>query len=191
MQEIVPHEIPNTNKMEVAPTNEAVKKEKIRESAPPVHEVLKKEKIREVPAPHEAVKKEKVKEIVAPKEVVKKEKVKDVAPSKEVIKKEAPEASKIVIKPSQELKSDATKSDAVPQIFYIQVGSFVKNEPNKNLLESVEKLGYKYKFHKVKNDTTELSKVLVGPFGSDKEAREALKALRGSVEPGAFLTKAQ
>ena len=44
-------------------------------------------------------------------------------------------------------------------------------------------------FHKVSNNATPISKVLVGPFESEAEARKALKSVRASVEPAAFLTK--
>ncbi|MDD5156731.1 SPOR domain-containing protein [Sulfurimonas sp.] len=184
MQDVVPQEIVSPDSVEAVPSSVIIKKEKTKESMP-AHEIVKKEKTKEILTPKEVVKKERVKEIKAPKEVVKKEKVKETIKKKEVEESVKAEPSKIVIKPSQELKSNSN------EIYYIQVGSFTKNEPNKNLLESIGKLGYKYKFHKVKNDSTELSKVLVGPFGSDKEAREALKAVRSSVEPGAFLTKIQ
>jgi DedD protein len=73
--------------------------------------------------------------------------------------------------------------------YYIQVGSFSRYEPNKKFLESITKLGYEYKFHKVPNNATPLNKVLVGPFSSESEARKALKSIRASVESGAFLTK--
>lgn len=189
MQEIVPNEIVNTDKMEIAPPSEATKKEKIKEISVP-KEIIKKEKTKEISVPREIIKKEKTKEIVPSKEVIKKEKIKEVAKKEEVKEVAKPEVSKIVIKPSQELKNNNIAT-ATTEIYYIQVGSFTKNEPSKNLLESIGKLGYKYKFHKVTNNSTELSKVLVGPFSSDKEAREALKVIRGSVEPGAFLTKIQ
>jgi DedD protein len=80
---------------------------------------------------------------------------------------------------------------ATSGIYYIQVGSFSRLEPNKKFLESITKLGYEYKFHKVENNATPLNKVLVGPFATDTEARKALKELRTSVEAAAFLTKIQ
>lgn len=73
--------------------------------------------------------------------------------------------------------------------FYIQVGSFAKHEPNKKFLDSITNLGYKYKFHKVTVDSRVISKVLVGPFNSEAEARKALARVKTSVEAGAFLTK--
>jgi DedD protein len=72
---------------------------------------------------------------------------------------------------------------------YIQVGSFEKHQPDDKFLNSILKLGYKYKFHEVKANGRTVSKVLVGPFPSQEDARKALVKVRSSVEPGAFLTK--
>ena len=73
--------------------------------------------------------------------------------------------------------------------YYIQVGSFSKYEPNKKFLQSITDLGYNYKFHKITKNSKTLNKVLVGPFGTTTEAKDARRVLRAKVEPGAFLTK--
>jgi len=69
--------------------------------------------------------------------------------------------------------------------YYIQVGSFSKYEPNKKFLKSITDLGFNYKYHKA----NKLNKVLVGPFNSSSEAKNARRVLRAKVEPGAFLVK--
>ena len=73
--------------------------------------------------------------------------------------------------------------------YYIQVGSFSKYEPNKKFLQSITNLGYNYKFHKITKNSKTLNKVLVGPFKTTTEAKDARRVLRAKVEPGAFLTK--
>jgi DedD protein len=73
--------------------------------------------------------------------------------------------------------------------YYVQVGSFEKHQPDDKFLNSILNLGYKYKFHEVKTNARTVSKVLVGPFSSQEEARKALVKVRASVEAGAFLTK--
>jgi DedD protein len=78
-----------------------------------------------------------------------------------------------------------TKKAVAQAHYYIQVGSFSKYEPNKTFLNSITRLGYKYKYHKV----GKLNKVLVGPFPSREAANKAKKVLRSKVEPGAFLVK--
>lgn len=86
-------------------------------------------------------------------------------------------------------KAPSSSSSTAPSGYYVQVGSFSKNQPDKEFLGSITKLGYGYTFHKVSNNATPISKVLVGPFESEAEARKALKSVRASVEPAAFLTK--
>jgi len=86
---------------------------------------------------------------------------------------------KVAPKPAPVVKS----STAVT--YYIQVGSFSKYEPNKKFLNSIKSLGFNYKYHQV----NALKKVLVGPFKTAKEAKDARRVLRAKVEPGAFLVK--
>jgi len=81
------------------------------------------------------------------------------------------------------------ESTNLSNAYYIQVGSFAKYEPNKKFLDSILKLGYKYKFHKVTIDSRTFNKVLVGPFNSEAEARKALAPIKKSIEAGAFLIK--
>jgi len=73
--------------------------------------------------------------------------------------------------------------------YYVQVGSFSKYEPNKEFLHSITKLGYKYKYHTVTVNSKSINKVLVGPFNSHQDAKNARRTLRSKVEPGAFLFK--
>ena len=83
----------------------------------------------------------------------------------------------------------AAPKESSSNAYYIQVGSFEKYEPNKKFLDSISRLGYKYKFHQVKINSKIINKVLVGPFYNEAEARKALISVRTSVEAGAFLTK--
>jgi len=101
--------------------------------------------------------------------------------SQPVIKKTEPKRVAATPKPKPAKKEKATTSVA----YYVQVGSFSKYEPNKRFLNSIKKLGFNYKYHKVGS----LNKVLVGPFPTRKEAQRAKKVLRAKVEPGAFLVK--
>jgi len=82
-----------------------------------------------------------------------------------------------------------TTASATNGSYYIQVGSFSKYEPNKKFLDSILSQGYKYKYHKVKRSGKTLTKVLVGPFVNESEARTALRTIRSKIEAGAFLTK--
>lgn len=102
------------------------------------------------------------------------------------------EVKKQVVK--EEAPAPATTPKAAPTApaqsgHYIQVGSFEKHQPDKKFLDSITNLGYSYKFHEVKVNSKTISKVLVGPFSSQAEARKALIRVRSSVEAGAFLTQ--
>lgn len=98
----------------------------------------------------------------------------------EVTKKATPEK---VVAPK------TTPKTALTGNYYVQVGSFSKYEPNKKFLNSITKQGYTYKYHKVTSNGKELTKVLVGPFSNEKEARQALITIRTFLEAGAFLVK--
>ncbi|MEA1982484.1 MAG: SPOR domain-containing protein [Campylobacterota bacterium] len=93
--------------------------------------------------------------------------------------------TKKVLKPVRKKAPTPKVSKATAGSYYIQVGSFSKYKPNKKFLNSIKKLGYSYKYHKVSN----LNKVLVGPFKTSNEAKKARRTLRSKVEPGAFLVK--
>ncbi len=104
------------------------------------------------------------------------------------IKKATPKAKPIkhiekkkVVKKVHPPKTKAVASGS----YYIQVGSFSRYEPNSKFLNSITKLGFNYKFHKA----NKVNKVLVGPFRTSKEAKNARRVLRSKVEPGAFLIK--
>ncbi|HIP20917.1 MAG TPA: SPOR domain-containing protein [Sulfurimonas sp.] len=106
--------------------------------------------------------------------------------SVEVIQAQTPVVQKeTAVKKSVVAKTVTPVSKASAISYYIQVGSFSKYKPNKKFLDSITKLGYSYKFHKVAN----LNKVLVGPFKNSNEAKNARRTLRSKVEPGSFLVK--
>lgn len=109
-----------------------------------------------------------------------------ITPVTESLKQEKAEAPKPVATPKPVA---APKSVASTGSYYIQVGSFSKYEPNKQFLQSITDKGFKYRYHKVTANSKTLTKVLVGPFSSEKDARAALRTVRSSIEAGAFLTK--
>lgn len=100
----------------------------------------------------------------APKAVVKKPVVK--APVKKTVKR-------------------TTTTPAIKGNYYIQVGSFGRYAPDEKFLKKITENGYTYKLHKVNT----MTKVLVGPYETDKAARKDLGAVRSKIEPGAFLSR--
>jgi DedD protein len=132
------------------------------------------------PAATSQVKKEAPKQTpfkqTAPKQAAQKQE----APKQAAIKQTPPQqpvAKQVVQKPVQKVAQAESGS------FYVQVGSFSKYEPNKKFISSITSLGYNYRYQEANN----VNKVLVGPFKTEHDAKEARKVLRAKVEPGAFL----
>jgi DedD protein len=99
-----------------------------------------------------------------------------------------------VVKTAPKKVAPAKPKASSPQMatsgsYYIQVGSFSRYEPDKKFLKSITDKGFTYKYHKVTVSSKSLTKVLVGPFKNEAEARSALRVIRSSIEAGAFLTK--
>ena len=112
-----------------------------------------------------------------------------VAEKKEVVKQVAPK--KVIAAPTpvaNPVAKTVTKKTTTGSHF-IQVGSFSKYAPNKTFLKSITDKGYNYEFHEVTVNGQTISKVLVGPFSNDSEARDALSVIRKNIEAGAFITK--
>lgn len=81
--------------------------------------------------------------------------------------------------PAVKPKVSENTSDA----YYIQVGSFAK-EPNKALFDRLNSSGLKY----TTVPSGSATKVMVGPFKTEKDAREALGNVRRNIEAGAYVT---
>ncbi len=118
------------------------------------------------------VKSTEVKKVAEPKKAVEAKKT-----TAQESKPTAATAQKIVEKPT------ATKVAASEGTYYIQVGSFSK-EPNKALFDRLNASGLKY--ITVPNGAS--TKVMVGPFQSDKAARDVLGTVRKNIESGAYIT---
>ncbi len=111
-----------------------------------------------------------------------------------VVVEEVPEVvepAPVATKPAPKPAPAAPKPAAVTPKgqYYVQVGSFSKLEPNAKFLQTITESGYQYHYHTVRSNGRSINKVLVGPFGSEREARKALPSIRKNIEPGAFLTK--
>jgi len=102
-----------------------------------------------------------------------------------VVKPKPKPKPKPVVKHTVKKVEKVVPKKSTSKLYYAQVGSFSKYEPNKKFLKSITDKGYGYTYKKVGN----LNKVLVGPFNDQKEARIALKVVRSSIEAGAFLVR--
>ena len=120
---------------------------------------------------------------------VKKEAVtkKEVSQKKDIPEKKESLFAKIDTSKKESPSTKETKSVSKTSpsgTYYVQVGSFTKITPGEKFFASIKNLGYAYESVKV----GETSKVMVGPFKDEADARSALKALRKDVVPGAFIT---
>ncbi|GAB6044704.1 hypothetical protein JCM11957_03020 [Caminibacter profundus] len=127
---------------------------------------------------------EKPKEEQTPKE----EKIKEekINPQINETPKEEPKKEE---KPKKEAPKKATQGN-----YYIQVAALLKNaKPNKKFLSLIKKEGFNYKtYHTyiVKNgEKIKVTKILIGPFETKKEAKKALKKVKASISQTAFIFK--
>ena len=126
------------------------------------------------------------------------QRLKKESETKKVVPKKHVTPKKVAPKPTPKVthkKARVTKKDTktiIPsstKAYYVQVGSFSKYEPDAKFIKSIVNKGFTYKYHKVTINSKILNKVLVGPFNTEKDARNALRTIRSSIESGAFLVK--
>ncbi len=129
------------------------------------------------------LKKQSKTEVVTKTKVLQEEKVKTEAKVRTEAKAKAKAKKEIKAK----TKTKQKQVQKTTKAYYVQVGSFMKYEPNKKFLKSITNNGFSYRYHKTTRHHKTLNKVLIGPFGSKKEARHALKTIRKSIERGAFI----
>jgi len=118
-------------------------------------------------------------------QIAQKLKEESVAQEEVIVTPTVAQTPKVVKAPVKKVvpKTTSVVETVVTGNYYIQVGSFSKYEPNKKFLSSIKNLGFNYKYHQASG----LNKVLVGPFKTQQEAKNARRTLRAKVEPGAFL----
>lgn len=129
-------------------------------------------------------------EFIAGPEEMMEEPTEVVVPAKyeKPVKKEVKKVAKVVTKPVAK-KTVPVSKPAIKGNYYIQVGSFGRFSPDKKFLEKITSSGYTYKLHTVSLSGKQVTKVLVGPYTTDKAARQNIKDVRAKIEPGAFLSR--
>ncbi len=108
-------------------------------------------------------------------------------PVKKDVKKVAEQP--VVQKPAKKAVKKAETKPAVSGQYYIQVGSFGRYSPDAKFLAKITGNGFTYKLHKVTVNGKEVTKVLVGPYSTDKAARKDMGRIRTKIESGAFLSR--
>ena len=71
--------------------------------------------------------------------------------------------------------------------WYVQVGSFAHLKPHKRLIAKIKRLGFSYKQYKSMVNGKEMTKLLIGPYATNKEARKAKPKIRAEIESAAFI----
>lgn len=129
-------------------------------------------------------------EFIAGPEEMMEEPTEVVVPAKyeKPVKKVAKVVTKPVVKPVAK-KTTPVAKPAIKGNYYVQVGSFGRFSPDKKFLEKITNNGYTYKIHTVSVSGKQITKVLVGPYTTDKAARQNIKDIRAKIEPGAFLSR--
>jgi DedD protein len=116
--------------------------------------------------------------IELPQETKQTETKKEVQPQKTAVKKQTAPAHKTI----KEGK------------YYIQVAALLKNAtPNKKFLKLIKNQGFDYRFYHtyiIKNSQKiKVTKILIGPFKSKKEAQKALPKIKRTISKTAFIFK--
>lgn len=126
--------------------------------------------------------------IAGPEEVLIEEPTEIVVPAKyekPVAKKATKPAPKKVTKKAPTKKTAVVKTGNT----YIQVGSFGRFAPDKKFLKKITDNGYTYIIHKVNAGDAMMTKVLVGPYAKDSDARKDLATVRSKIVAGAFISR--
>ena len=107
--------------------------------------------------------------------------------AKEPVSVQKPAAAPKNIKP-------APKKSVSKGKYYIQVAALLRySKPNRHFLDLIKKAGFNYKLYHtyiVKNkEKIKVTKILVGPFATKQEAKEALRKVKAQISQTAFIFK--
>lgn len=111
------------------------------------------------------------------------------APTKpQAVKPETPKIESIKQNPADSFKSvkasdPALQGSEATKGFYVQVGSFSKFSPNKQLMGLIETEKLSYRMQKAGDN----NRLLIGPFASKQEAQNKLGEIREKINRDAFI----
>lgn len=114
----------------------------------------------------------------------------------EVVVIDAPYKKRNVTTPSDHKRTKTTKSTASTKTtkvastksrWYVQVGSFEKSNQHKRLISKIKRSGYKYRSYRSKVKGKYMTKILIGPFKSYKDAQKKKPKIAATIEPAAFI----
>ncbi len=111
---------------------------------------------------------------------------------KKVVSKavEAPKVIQTVVKPivkKKIIKVIKITSNKAPSGVYIQVGATSKYSPDKKYLKKIKDKRYTYKLLPVMIKGKKITKILIGPFKTNKAAKANINDVKKSINKNAFL----
>lgn len=147
----------------------------------------KKESFEEMVKSLKAKEKQKIKE-----EVVKEAQKELPAPvNKKVEEAKEPVKAKPVKKVTKELpktkKAETTISSLATTGVYVQVGATSRLSPDKKFLKSITSKDYSYKLLPIDVKGKKVTKILIGPYKSTKEAKAVLGDIKSKINKDAFI----
>ncbi len=87
-----------------------------------------------------------------------------------------------------QIKKSSPKTAAKGNV-YIQVGAFLKYDPDKEFLHTIKRQGFNYIVKTYNLNGKIVKRVYIGPFTSKKEAAKYLPKVRKTISKNAFVTK--
>jgi DedD protein len=106
-------------------------------------------------------------------------------PDPVVVKKEIKKT--VVKKDVKKVVKTTTKKSTLKGQWYVQVGSFEKVKPHERLIAKIKRMGYNHKIYKSKVDGQRLTKLLIGPYTTYKNAQQAKPKIAREIEAAAFI----
>ncbi|MRJ02744.1 MAG: hypothetical protein GXO19_02645 [Epsilonproteobacteria bacterium] len=110
----------------------------------------------------------------------------EVKPKPEPKREVAPRPEPPAVHHSKEAPKPAVSSGGS---YYIQVGAFLKQEPDKRFLEKIRSHGFHYEVREFTIDGKRIKRVYIGPFPSRQAAANQLKRVKEQIASGAFITR--
>ena len=103
--------------------------------------------------------------------------------------KQPAKPNKQAVKKHKTPKKISTTKKSTPKkgTWYVQVGSFEKPNPHKKLVAKIKRSGYTYIQYKTRIHGKTMTKFLIGPFRSYKDAQKNKSKIAATVEPAAFI----
>ncbi|CAA6799240.1 MAG: Unknown protein [uncultured Sulfurovum sp.] len=108
-------------------------------------------------------------------------------PKKEYISQTEPKKNTASTTSSKNPTYIGGKQKAVSNSYYIKVGTYRNSA---NIVAKIKKNNFNYSLVKVEDDKT-LTRVLVGPFFSQNQAKAQLAKVKANILSGAYITKAK